>query len=249
MSSEADVSDEEWEDPRPPVGEEGESHSLEDSSAEEEPPPAPPNLMARRRGVLSKPKRPQMPLSPQQKLLLLDTWQRSGLLARDFAALVNLSRHTLYAWKKRFEELGPAGLMDKPRGAKRGSRLPELTKRSILMLKTAHPDWGCQRISDMLLRGPALPASPSAVARVLREAGYEMDERASDNLLIGQPPLTSGIDNRLDMGASHSSRMRHRSVVLARMGHIHPCSFQSPGPACLAVDAVPRVGREQASDE
>ena len=41
------------------------------------------------------------------------------------------------------------------------------------MLKQAHPDWGCERISDMLLRGPALPASPNAVARVLKEAGYE----------------------------------------------------------------------------
>ncbi len=178
-SSEEDVSDEQWEDPWPPVREEGENQSLKDLSEEEELPPAPPNLMARRRGVLSKPKRAQTPLSAQQKLLLLDTWQRSGLPARDFAALVNLSHHTLYAWRKRFEELGPAGLMDQVRGAKRGSRLPELTKRSILMLKTAHPDWGCQRISDMLLRGPALPASPSAVARVLHEAGYEMDERAT----------------------------------------------------------------------
>ena len=44
------------------------------------------------------------------------------------------------------------------------------------MLKTTHPDWGCQRISDMLLRGPALPASAGAVARVLHEAGYQMDE-------------------------------------------------------------------------
>jgi transposase InsO family protein len=47
------------------------------------------------------------------------------------------------------------------------------------MLKTAHPEWGCQRISDMLLRGPALPASPTAVARVLHEAGYEMEEQAT----------------------------------------------------------------------
>jgi transposase InsO family protein len=120
-----------------------------------------------------------MPLSPQQKLLLLDIWQRSGLPARDFAALVHVSHHTLYAWKKRFEELGPAGLMDQPKGCKKGSRLPELTKRTILMLKTAHPEWGCQRISDMLLRGPALPASPAAVARVLHEAGYEMEEKTT----------------------------------------------------------------------
>jgi transposase InsO family protein len=115
-------------------------------------------------------------ITPEQRLLLLDTWQRSGLPAGDFAALVGLSKQTLYAWKKKFEQEGPAGLMDQPRGGPWGSRLPELTKRTILMLKKANPEWGCQRISDMLLRGPALPASPSAVARVLHEAGYQMEE-------------------------------------------------------------------------
>jgi len=116
------------------------------------------------------------PLSPEQRLLILDTWRRSGLPAGDFATLVNVSKHTLYSWKKRFEEQGPAGLMDQPRGGRAGSRLPELTKRTILMLKESNPDWGCQRISDMLVRGPALPASPSAVARVLHEAGYQLEE-------------------------------------------------------------------------
>lgn len=118
----------------------------------------------------------QPPMSPEQRLLILDTWQRSGLPAGDFAPLVGVSKHTLYAWKKRFDEQGPAGLMDQPRGSTKGSRLPELTKRTILMLKKSNPDWGCQRISDMLLRGPALPASPAAVAKVLHEAGYQMEE-------------------------------------------------------------------------
>jgi transposase InsO family protein len=54
-----------------------------------------------------------------------------------------------------------------------------LTKRTILLLKQAHPDWGCQRLSDLLVRGPALPASPAAVARVLHEAGYELEEVAT----------------------------------------------------------------------
>jgi transposase InsO family protein len=69
--------------------------------------------------------------------------------------------------------------MDKPKGGPRGSQLPDLTKRTILMLKQTNPTWGCQRISDMLLRGPALPASPSAVAKVLHEAGYVMEEVAT----------------------------------------------------------------------
>jgi transposase InsO family protein len=119
---------------------------------------------------------PPARITPQQKLLLLDTWQRSGLPAVDFAALVGVTKHTLYAWKKRFDHEGPAGLMDQPRGARPGSRLPDLTRRTILMLKQSNPDWGCQRISDMLLRGPALPASASAVAQVLHEAGYQLEE-------------------------------------------------------------------------
>ena len=79
-------------------------------------------------------------------------------------------------WHQLFEAHGPAGLMDQPQGGPPGSRLPELTRRTILMLKQSHPEWGCQRISDMLVRGPALPASASAVARVLHEAGYEAVE-------------------------------------------------------------------------
>lgn len=113
---------------------------------------------------------------PEERLLILDCWQRSGLPAKDFAALVGVSKHTLYAWKKAFTQHGPAGLMEQKRGAREGSRLPELTKRTILMLKQANPDWGCERISAMLARGPALPASPGAVARVLHEAGYELEE-------------------------------------------------------------------------
>jgi transposase InsO family protein len=113
---------------------------------------------------------------PEQRLLILDCWQRSGLPAADFADLVGISKHSLYGWKKAFAQHGPAGLMDHPRGAKAGSRLPDLTQRSILMLKQAHPDWGCERISVMLARGPALGASPGAVSRVLHEAGYELEE-------------------------------------------------------------------------
>jgi transposase InsO family protein len=144
--------------------------------------PLPPPLSGRgrpRRQTLAKPVAKPDALTPEQRLLLLDTWLRSGLPAGDFATMVGVSKHTLYAWKKRFEAQGPAGLMDRPRGGPRGSHLPDLTKRTILMLKQSNPEWGCQRISDMLTRGPALPASASAVAKVLHEAGYVMEEAAT----------------------------------------------------------------------
>ena len=72
-------------------------------------------------------------LTPEQRLLLLDTWRRSGLPAGDFAALVGISKHTLYAWKRKFEIEGPAGLDDKPRGGPKGrgnDRTPRLTVTS-----------------------------------------------------------------------------------------------------------------------
>jgi transposase len=132
----------------------------------------------KRRGYGEAGAAPASGLTAEQRLLLLDTWLRSALPAGDFAAMLGgaVSKHTLYAWKKRFEEQGPAGLADQPRGARCGSRLPEVTRRAILMLKRGNPEWGCQRLSDMLVRSPGVPASPRAVARVLSEAGYELRE-------------------------------------------------------------------------
>jgi transposase InsO family protein len=137
-----------------------------------------PLLAGRRRGkrLVKKEEKKAAALTAPQRLLLLDACRRSELPISEFANLVGLSRHTLYAWKKKFDEQGPAGLLEQPRGGPKGSKLPELTKRTILMLKEANPEWGCQRISDLLGRGPALPASPGAVARVLHEAGYEFEE-------------------------------------------------------------------------
>ena len=51
---------------------------------------------------LVKPDEVRLAFSPHERLLILDTWQRSGLPAGDFAPLVGLSKHTLYLWKKRF---------------------------------------------------------------------------------------------------------------------------------------------------
>ncbi|MBW2293687.1 MAG: helix-turn-helix domain-containing protein [Deltaproteobacteria bacterium] len=48
---------------------------------------------------------------------------------------------TLYGWRRRFEELGPAAVPGHERG-QRGSQRPEPTPRAILMMQQAHPEWG-----------------------------------------------------------------------------------------------------------
>lgn len=138
------------------------------------PPPKPSNAGGRR--LERKDEAADRTFTPRERLQILDLWLRSGLTAGEFAPLVGASKHTLYAWKKRFEEHGPAGLEDGKRGGPSGSRLDDLTKRTILLIKKEHPDYGCERISAMLYRGPALAASPGAVGRVLKEAGYELVE-------------------------------------------------------------------------
>ena len=78
-----------------------EAESAQQSAAEAESRSSLPVLAGRKRGrrlvkkELARPKK----LSPQQRLLMLDTWQRSGLPAGEFASVVGISKHTLYKWK------------------------------------------------------------------------------------------------------------------------------------------------------
>jgi transposase InsO family protein len=116
------------------------------------------------------------PMTPAQRIVLLDVWSRSGLGAPEFSTMVGVTAHTLYEWKRRFQRHGPAGLMDRPRGPRGGSRLPEATQRSIILMKEQHQDWGAERIHDMLMRCEGYGASTGAILRVLKEAGYEVEE-------------------------------------------------------------------------
>ena len=114
--------------------------------------------------------------SASHRLIVIDLALKSGLPLREFAGIVGIAYSTLSNWKSRYEKDGPEGLMDKPRGHKEsGSRLPEVTRRAIIMIRESHPEYGCERISDMLGRGPGLGASPGAVLRVIREAGLEVE--------------------------------------------------------------------------
>jgi hypothetical protein len=56
----------------------------------------------------------EIPLAAEQQFRRLDTSLRSGLPAGDFAALVGMSKHILYDWKRKVHAEGPAGLVDHP---------------------------------------------------------------------------------------------------------------------------------------
>ena len=115
MSAERDDREELSEEMLAALRREALGHDAEADEVREE---SRPRLMGRRKGG-QRGKRLVLPKeagtrnwSPEQRLLILDTWRRSGLPAADFADLVDVSKHTLYAWKKAFDTQGPAGLMD-----------------------------------------------------------------------------------------------------------------------------------------
>ncbi len=151
-----------------------------DAGAQDGPPLTVPRLVGGRRTArvprtVKASEVPRAPLTPEQRLLMLDTWKRSGLAATEFSVLVGISPHTLYEWKRRFETRGPAGLADRRTGKNKGSRLAEPIRRAIRMMKEAHPDWGQERLHDMLLRAEGFAVSPGAIATVLAEAGYVVE--------------------------------------------------------------------------
>jgi transposase InsO family protein len=57
--------------------------------------------------------------------------------------------------------------------------MPEETRRAVLLMKAQHPDWGLVRLHDMLLRTEGYQASAGAIATVLKEEGYVVEEVAT----------------------------------------------------------------------
>ena len=121
-------------------------------------------------------KAPSRRYTPEEKLVLLDTWKQSSLTAKEFSSLVGVDYKTFYMWKTRFEKDGPEGLFGKPPGPQPGSRVDSMTRKTILLLKKHHIDFGCERISQLLYRGSAIGVSASTVSRVLKEEGYAAEE-------------------------------------------------------------------------
>ncbi len=162
--------------------------------------------------------------------------ESSGLPAADFSALVGVSKHPPYAWRKRFKELGPAGLEDQPRGGPRGSHLPDITKRAILMMKDEHPDWGTQRITLAGFSDEELERiEPSFALGVLwrRGGGTEReDQRALPGSRrprcpariqrAGRTPRRPGVDRTSDVIPSVPTPSELPARVRLRGRRLHP---------------------------
>jgi len=126
-------------------------------------------------------------ITPEQRLVLLDVWQRSDLPASDFSELAGVSPHSLYTWKKKFDAEGPAGLVGLKRGAPKGSRqsvVARIARRMRAMCAwwiswrpwQPQPAWPSPARRGSRWRGP----SPSCRSRRSAGAGCPNPEPGND---------------------------------------------------------------------
>ncbi len=95
-----------------------------------------------------------------------------GRSVREVARQGGVSRQSVHAWLRRYEESGLAGLA--PRSTRPGScphQMPGVVEARILEMRRAHPGWGPRRILYELGRAGGPVPSRSAIYRCLVRAG------------------------------------------------------------------------------
>lgn len=99
-----------------------------------------------------------------------------SLLCRRFG----ISPKTAYKWLRRFEALGPPGLVDRSRRPRSSpARTPPDLERGVLAVRDEHPAWGGRKIRARLrMTGTARPPAASTITEILRRNG-RIDPAAS----------------------------------------------------------------------
>ena len=108
-----------------------------------------------------------------QRKLLFETWERTGSVTQA-CQRARVSRGTFYNWKKRFDQLGYAGLEEfESRVAKHLHYKSEAIQQQVIHLRQAHPEWGKARIAHEMAKGNNWTplVSANTVKRILVDAG------------------------------------------------------------------------------
>jgi transposase len=109
-----------------------------------------------------------------QRLQFLSSYQKEEMSVTDLCHEYGISRPTAYKWIKRYNEVGPEGLLDisrKPHGCAHATSLE--VENEILALRKRFPSWGARKLKARLEKmnpNVVWPAA-STVGQILRRAG------------------------------------------------------------------------------
>jgi transposase InsO family protein len=109
-----------------------------------------------------------------QRLQFLSSYQKEEMSLTDLCHEYGISRPTAYKWIKRYNEVGPEGLLDlsrRPHGCSHATSLK--LENEILALRKRFPSWGARKLKARLEKKNPNVAWPAAstIGQILRRAG------------------------------------------------------------------------------
>ncbi|WP_114208920.1 IS481 family transposase [Acidisarcina polymorpha] len=109
-----------------------------------------------------------------QRLQFLSSYQKAEMSVTDLCHEYGISRPTAYKWIKRYNEVGPEGLLDisrRPHGCSHATSME--IENEILALRKRFPSWGARKLKARLEKmnpNVVWPAA-STIGQILRRAG------------------------------------------------------------------------------
>jgi transposase len=94
-----------------------------------------------------------------------------GAEVSDVSRTFGISETTVHVWLDRFRRGGVDALVPEPPGAKPQEDRYDPRREAVIETRRAHPEWGAERIRDVLARFAAVGVSETTVRRVLADAG------------------------------------------------------------------------------
>ena len=115
-----------------------------------------------------------------QRLQFLSSYQKEEMSVTDLCHEYGISRPTAYKWIKRYDEVGPEGLLDltrKPHGCSHAT--PAEIENEVLALRKRFPSWGARKLKGRLERmNPnVLWPAASTMGQILSRAGLTNPKR------------------------------------------------------------------------
>ena len=109
-----------------------------------------------------------------QKTQFVSEYLRDSLSFTELCLRYHISRKTGYKWIARYNDLGPAGLVDRSRRPHSSpDQTPELVRLAIIEARRRHPSWGAKKLLKLLERKGPQTTWPSrwTVCEILKREG------------------------------------------------------------------------------
>lgn len=129
--------------------------------------------------------------APDMRLDFIAAYRKNFFPIAELCRRFGVSRKTGYKWIRRFEEEGPAGLLDRPHTTfSCPHATPEHVREALLALRRKHPTWGAEKLLVLLERAHpdwTLPAISTAHEILKRHGLVKRRRRRPSFIHPGQP--------------------------------------------------------------